>query len=106
MVLFALFSYVRYGVPYRDLEEIMHERGVAVDRTTLNRWVARYSCAIAEAARRRKALCDRSWRMDENYIKVKGTWVYLHRAVDKQGKTLDFMLSECRKKPASTKFFA
>ncbi len=106
VILFAVFFYVRYGVSYRDLEEIMHERGVAVDHTTLNRWVTRYAGAIAEAARRRKGPCDRSWRMDETYIKVRGNWVYLYRAVDKHGKTLDFMLSQRRNKPAATKFFA
>ncbi|SLN39325.1 IS6 family transposase [Ruegeria meonggei] len=106
VILFAVFFYVRYGVSYRDLEEIMGERGVFVDHTTLNRWVTRYSGAIAEAARRRKVPCDCSWRMDETYIKVKGAWVYLYRAVDKHGKTLDFMLSERRNKPAATKFFA
>ncbi len=106
VILFAVFFYVRYGVSYRDLEEIMAERGVSVDHTTLNRWVTRYSCAIADAARRRKRPCDRSWRMDETYIKVKGSWVYLYRAVDKYGKTLDFMLSQRRNKPAATKFFA
>lgn len=106
VILFAVFFYVRYGVSYRDLEEIMKERGVSVDHTTLNRWVARYSSEIAEAARRRKQLCDRSWRMDETYIRVKGSWVYLYRAVDKYGKTLDFMLSQRRNKPAATKFFA
>ncbi|MBD0864199.1 MAG: IS6 family transposase [Rhodobacteraceae bacterium] len=106
VILFAVFFYVRYGVSYRDLEEIMHERGVAVDHTTLNRWVLRYAGAIAEAARRRKGPSDRSWRMDETYIKVKGTWVYLCRAVDKHGKTLDVMLSEQRNKPAAIKFFA
>ncbi len=106
VILFAVFFYLRYGVSYRDLEEIMRERGVAVDHTTLNRWVTRYSGAIAEAARKRKGPCDRSWRMDETYIKVKGTWVYLYRAVDKHGKTLDFMLSERCNKPAATKFFA
>lgn len=106
VILFAVFFYVRYGVSYRDLEEIMHERGVAVDHTTLNRWVTRYAGAIAEAARRRKGPCDRSWRMDETYIKVKGNGVYLYRAVDKYGKTLDFMLSQRRNKPAATKFFA
>ncbi len=84
----------------------MAERGVSVDHTTLNRWVGRYSCAIAEAARPRKAPCGRSWRMGETYIKVKGTWVYLYRAVDKHGKTLDFMLSRRRNKPAATMFFA
>ncbi len=106
VILFAVFFYVRYGVSYRDLEEIMCERGVSVDHTTLNRWVTRYSSAIAEAARRRKKSCDCSWRMDETYIKVKGAWVYLYRAVDKHGKTLDFMLSERRNKPAAMKFFA
>ncbi|WP_037317398.1 IS6 family transposase [Ruegeria halocynthiae] len=106
VILFAVFFYVRYGVSYRDLEEIMAERGVSVDHTTLNRWVTRYSGAIAEAACRRKGACDRSWRMDETYIKVKGEWVYLYRAVDKHGKTLDFMLSERRNKSAATKFFA
>ncbi|WP_299948636.1 IS6 family transposase [uncultured Ruegeria sp.] len=106
VILFAVFFYVRYGVFYRDLEEIMGERGVFVDHTTLNRWVTRYSGAIAEAARRRKVPCDCSWRMDETYIKVKGAWVYLYRAVDKHGKTLDFMLSERRNKPAATKFLA
>ncbi|WP_120634179.1 IS6 family transposase [Ruegeria sp. EL01] len=106
VILHAVFFYVRYGVSYRDLEEIMSERGVAVDHTTLNRWVTRYAGAIAESARRRKGPCDRSWRMDETYIKVKGTWVYLYRAVDKHRKTLDFMLSERRNKPAATKFFA
>ena len=106
VILFAVFFYVRYGVSYRDLEEIMGERGVSVDHTTLNRWVKNYSSAIAGAARRRKKSCDRSWRMDETYIKVKGAWVYLYRAVDKHGKTLDFMLSQRRNKPAATKFFA
>lgn len=106
VILFAVFFYVRYGVSYRDLEEIMAERGVSVDHTTLNRWVTRYSPAIAEAARRRKEPCDRSWRMDETYIRVKGNWVYLYRAVDKSGKTLDFMLSRRRNKSAATKFFA
>jgi putative transposase len=106
VILFAVFFYVRYGLSYRDLEEIMAERGVSVDHTTLNRWVTRYSRAIADAARRRKGSCDRSWRTDETYITVKGSWVYLYRAVDKYGKTRDFMLSQRRNKPAATKFFA
>lgn len=106
VILFAVFFYVRYTVSYRDLEEIMAERGVVVDHATLNRWAGKYSPLIAETARRRKAPCDRSWRVDETYIKVKGSWVYLYRAVDKFGKTLDFMLSERRNKSAATKFFA
>lgn len=106
VILFAVFFYVRYGVSYRDLEEIMAERGVSVDHTTLNRWVTKYSPLIAGAARRRKLSGDGSWRMDETYIRVKGEWVYLYRAVDKYGKTLDFMLSKRRNKAAATKFFA
>lgn len=106
VILFAVFFYLRYGVSYRVLEEIMSERGVAVEYTTLNSWVTKYASAIAEVARRSKGPCNRSWRMDKTYIKVKGAWVYLYRAVDKYGKTLDFMLSPRRNKPAATKFFA
>jgi putative transposase len=90
VILFAVFFYVRYTVSYRDLEEIMAERGVILDHATLNRWVAKYSPLIANTARRRKAPTDRSWRMDETHIKVKGEWAYLYRAVDKLGKTLEF----------------
>ena len=68
--------------------------------------VSKYSPLIAANARRRKAPADRSWRMDETYIRVKGEWVYLYRAVDKFGKTLDCMLSKRRNKPAATKFLA
>ncbi|MDP5221096.1 IS6 family transposase [Ruegeria sp. 2205SS24-7] len=106
VILYAVFFYLRYGVSYRDLEEIMAERGVDLDHATLNRWVSRYAGLIAETARYRKRPADRSWRMDETYVKVKGEWVYLYRAIDKHGKTLDFMLSERRNKAAATKFFA
>lgn len=106
IILFAMFFYVRYTVSYRDLEEIMAERGVEVDHATLNRWVAKYSPLIADKARRQKVGVDRSWRMDETYIQVKGEWTYLYRAVDKFGKTIDFMLSKRRNKTTATKFFA
>jgi len=105
VILYAVFFYVRYGVSYRDLEEIMKERGVTVDHATLNRWVIRYSPAIALEAKSQKRKTSSSWRMDETYIKVKGQWVYLYRAVDKQGDTLDFMLSEHRDEEAATQFF-
>lgn len=74
----------------------MAERGVDLDHATLNRWVEKYASAIAEEAHHRKAPTERSWRMDETYVKVKGPWTYLYRAVDKDSKTLDFMLSERR----------
>ena len=82
------------------------ERGVAVDHATLNRWVEKYADPIADEARRRKVPTSQSWRMDETYIKVKGNWMYLYRAIDKFGKTLDFMLSERRDEAAATAFFA
>lgn len=106
VILHAVFFYLRYGVSYRDIEEIMAERGVTVDHATLNRWVERYAGKVAEDVRRRKRPTDRSWRMDETYIKVKGQWGHLFRAVDKFGETLDFMLSERRNKPAAIKSFA
>jgi len=106
VILYAVYFYVRFGVSYRDLEEIMAERGVAVDHATLNRWVGKYAGAIADEAHRRKMPTGQSWRMDETYIKVKGKWTYLYRAVDKSGKTIDFMLSERRDEAAATAFFA
>ena len=105
VILYAVFFYVRYGVSYRDLEEIMAERGVLVDHATLNRWVVRYSPLIAAEAKKRKQSVAGSWRMDETYIKVKGQWTYLYRAIDKYGSTVDFMLSEHRDEAAATAFF-
>jgi len=105
VILYAEFFYVRYAVSYRDLEEIMEERGVNVDRATLNRWVVKYSPEIAKAAQIKKCPTGQSWRMDETYIKVKGKWTYYYRAIDKFGKTLDFMLSEHRDEAAATAFF-
>ena len=105
VIVFAVFFYLRYPVSYRDLEEIMQERGVDVDHATLNRWVVKYSPAIAAQAQRKKRPTAESWRMDETYIRVKGKWMYHYRAVDRNGETLDFMLSERRDKPAARRFF-
>jgi putative transposase len=105
VVLHAVFFYLRYPVSYRDLEEIMEERGVDVDHATLNRWVIKYSPLIAAQAQTKKRPTANSWRMDETYIKVKGKWMYHYRAVDRDGQTLDFMLSERRDKPAARRFF-
>src|SRR5450631_2231135 len=105
VILYAVFFYVRYGVSYRDLEEILDERGVQVDHATLNRWVINYSPLISAEAKKSKRTVATSWRMDETYIKVKGKWVYLYCAVDKFGDTLDFMLSEQRDVMAATAFF-
>lgn len=70
MILYAVYFFVRFGVSYRDLEELMAERGVAVDHATLNRWVEKYAGAIVDEAHGRKGPTSRSWRMDETYIKA------------------------------------
>lgn len=106
VILHAMYFYLRYGVSYRDLEEILAERGVVVDHATLNRWVVKYSPQVALNAQSVKRKTNRSWRMDETYVRVKGKWQYLYRAVDKHGNTLDFMLSERRNTAAATRFFA
>jgi len=105
VISYAVFFYVRYGVSYRDLEEIMAERGVKIDHSTLNRWVVKFSPLIVANAQARKKQTAASWRMDETYIKVRGTWTYLYRAVDRDGKTLDFMRSERRDTAAARRFF-
>jgi len=105
VILFAVFFYLRYPVSYRDLEEIMEERGVDVDHATLNRWVVNYSPLIAAKAQAKKRPTATSWRMDETYIKVRGKWMYHYRAVDRDGQTLDFMLSERRDKAAARRFY-
>ena len=105
VILYAVYFYVRYAVSYRDLQEIMGDRGVDVDHATLNRWVVKYAPLIAANAQKRKHQANRSWRMDETSIKVKGKWVYFYRAVDNAGNTLDFMLSERRDSAAASDFF-
>jgi len=96
--------YVAYTPSTRHVEELMEERGVEVDHSTINRWVIKYSPQLEEAFHRRKRPVWVSWRMDETYIKVKGEWKYLYRAVDKYGQTIDFLLTEQRDTEAALKF--
>jgi putative transposase len=105
VILMVVRWYVAYALSYRDIEELMNERGVNVDHATVQRWVVEYSPQLMEQARKVIKSSADSWRMDETYIKVKGEWVYLYRAVDKLGNTIDFMLSKKRDKPAATGFF-
>ena len=91
IVLWAVRWYCRYPISYRDLEAMMTERGVAVDHSTIYRWVQRFAPEMEKRLRwqwRRPQ--SRSWRVDETYIKVRGKWAYLYRAVDKLGNTIDF----------------
>jgi hypothetical protein len=84
---------VAYPISYRQLEEMMEEHGVEVDHATLNRWVLKYVPLLDQEFRVRKRPVGSSWRMDETYVRVKGAWKYLYRAVDKAGTTVDFLLS-------------
>jgi putative transposase len=104
IILTCVRWYVAYPLSYRQLEELMQERGVSVDHSTINRWVVKYSPPLEEAFHRRKRPVWVSWRMDETYIKVKGEWRYLYRAVDKQGQTIDFLLTAHRDKEAALRF--
>lgn len=100
IVLWAVRWYCRYGISYRDLEQMMAERGVSVDHSTIYRWVQRYAPEIEKRPR------SRSWRVDETYVKVRGKWSYLYRAVDKLGNTIDFYLSPTRNTIAAKRFLA
>jgi transposase, IS6 family len=93
------------SVSYRHLEEMMRERGLPVDHTTIYRWVQHYAPELEQGCRPHLKMTTDSWRVDETYIKVKKQWVYLYRAVDSQGNTLDFLLSSTRDAEAAKHFF-
>ena len=97
--------YLAYALSYRDIEELLLERNLQIDHSTINRWVVEYSPQLSENFKKRRKNLNSSWRMDETYIKVKGKWMYQYRAVDKEGQTIDSYFSEHRDKKAATKFF-
>jgi putative transposase len=104
IILTCVRWYVAYPLSTRHVEELMQERGVSIDHSTVNRWVIKYSPQLEDAFHRRKRPVRVSWRMDETYIKIKGEWRYLYRAVDKQGQTIDFLLTEHRDQEAALRF--
>lgn len=98
--------YLAYSLSYRDIEELALERGLKIDHSTVHRWVVEYSPQLESAFRQRhKRQVGGSWRVDETYVKVKGVWLYLYRAVDKQGNTVDFMFTQKRDEQAARSFF-
>jgi transposase-like protein len=104
IILMGVRWYVAYPLSYRHVEELMEERGVLLDHATIQRWVIKYSPLLEEAFHRRKRPVWVSWRMDETYIKIKGQWYYLYRAVDKHGQTIDFLLTKHRDERAAKRF--
>jgi putative transposase len=106
LILLVVRWYLAYSLSYRDIEEMMLERNILVDHSTINRWVIQYAPLLENEFRKNyKRLVGGSWRMDETYIKIKGEWHYLYRAVDKDGDTIDFMLSKKRDENAARNFF-
>ena len=97
--------YAAYPLSLRHLEEMMGERGVSVDHATVHRWAVKMLPVLAKVFRSRKRDVGRSWRMDETCIKVNGDWKYLYRAVDRQGDTVDFLLTAKRDLAAARRFF-
>ena len=104
-ILLCVRWYLRYSLSYRDLEEIMRERGLHIDHTTIYRWVQQYAPELEKRCRPHLKGTTDSWKVDETYIKVKKEWLYLYRAVDSLGNTLDFVLSPTRDAQAAKCFF-
>ncbi len=104
VILLCVRWYLVYNLSLRDLEEMMAERGVVVDHSTVNRWVKRFSPMLAERFNPRKRAVSGRWNMDETCIKVRGRWMYLYRAVDSVGNTVEFLLSEQRDLLAAKRF--
>ena len=104
MIVQSIRWYLAYAPSYRDIEEMLAERGFSVDHSTINRWGLHDSPQLDVAFRRKKKHVGNRWRMDESYIKVKGQWTYYYRAVDKHGQAIDFLLTATRDTKAALHF--
>jgi IS6 family transposase len=101
----AVRWYLRYGLSYRDVEELLAERGVQVDHVTVYRWVQRFTPLFADAARIARPSPGDRWFVDETYVKVNGVWRYVYRAVDQQGQVIDILVCKRRDGDAAHRFF-
>jgi IS6 family transposase len=105
VILLSIRWYLRFGLSYRDLEELLAERGVEVDHVTLFRWVQRFTPVVIDAARPCRHVVGDRWFVDETYVKVAGCWRYVYRAVDQYGQVVDVFVSRNRDAVAATRFF-
>jgi transposase-like protein len=105
IILWAVRWYLQFPISYRDLERMLADRGIQVDHTTLFRWIQAYAPELDKRLRPHLRMTSGSWRVDETYIRVKGEWVDLYRAVDASGQTIDFLLSPKRDAAAARRFF-
>jgi len=105
IILLCIRWYAAYPLSYRNLEEMLQERGVYVDHSSVSRWAIKFLPMLEKVFRKHKRDVGASWRMDETYIKVNGQWKYLYRAVDKEGATIDFLLRAKRDRVAASRFF-
>jgi transposase-like protein len=105
VILWAVRWYLMFPISYRDLELMLLDRGVEVDHCTTFRWIQAYAAELEQRIRSHLRLSNGSWRVDETYVRVKGRWTYLYRAVDSRGQTIDFLLSAKRDAAAAKRFF-
>jgi transposase-like protein len=105
VIVVAVRWYLRYGLSYRDVEELLVERGVEADHVTVFRWVQRFAPLLADAARFRRHSPGDQWFVDETYVKVNGVWRYVYRAVDQHGQVIDVLVSARRDAQAARRFF-
>jgi transposase, IS6 family len=105
VIVLAVRWYLRYGLSYRDVEELLAERGITVDHVTVYRWVQRFTPLLVDAARPCRHTPGDRWFVDETYIKVAGRWVYLYRAIDQFWQVIDVLVSEKRDLATTRRFF-
>ena len=105
IILICVRWYFRYSLSYRDLVELMSERGLSIHHTTIFRWVQNFAPEIDKRSRLHLKKTNDSWRVDKTYVKVRGQWMYLYRAVDSKGQTIDFLLNQTRSTRAAKRFF-
>jgi transposase-like protein len=105
VIVLAVRWYLRFGLSYRDVEELLVERGIEVDHVTINRWVQHFTPLLADAARPCRHAVGGRWLVDETYVKVAGRWRYVYRAIDQVGQVIDIFVSARRDTTAARRFF-